>query len=65
MKENVKMTKKEALEVKGLAKDTVEALGVITERECPECSSCGLSDSINTERWWMNWNVSPAPVLAR
>jgi len=25
-----------------LAKDTVEALGVITERECPECSSCGL-----------------------
>lgn len=31
------MNQKEALAVEDLAKSTVEALGVITERECPEC----------------------------
>ena len=36
------MIQEQALEVKNLAKPVVEALGVITERECPECEGSGF-----------------------
>lgn len=38
------MNQTEAESVKDLAKPTVEALGVITEKECPECKGTGDVD---------------------
>ncbi len=40
------MNQTEALEVKDLARSVVEALGIITERECGECKGCGRVKNI-------------------